>query len=178
MPVPRSSPTEATQSRGVPSAPPQAWLKRTPSSTGNIATRVLRSIENTRGSRSYPGRMPAPKWYGAPRPPHTSRPAAGRELVRPPSPTEREPAVGRPLPVDEQVAVVAEGLPVPQPDPVPRALRQRLRRHHQGVHRHHIASHPLEGGGVALGRPDDHVRGHDAARGDGSPWLQRADPGV
>ena len=78
------------------------------------------------------------------------------------SAAEREAVVGRALPVDEQVAVVAEGLAVLDADLVPDRVGQRLGRDHERVERQDAAAHPRPLGAVALER-DDHVpRGHGA----------------
>ncbi len=79
------------------------------------------------------------------------------EVVRRAPPAEGEAPVRRPLPVDDQVAGVVEGLPVAQPDLVPRGVGQRLGGDHERVERHQRPALAVERGGVALGGPDDDV---------------------
>ena len=62
------------------------------------------SSSRTRSSVSKSGRTAEPKWYGAPRP------------------AERDPAIGRALAVDDQVAGVVEGRAVVEPDRGPRLV--------------------------------------------------------
>ena len=95
----------------------------------------------------------------------------GPEVVRRPSAAEDEPAVRRALAVDDQVPVVGERRAPGQADLVPHAVRQRLGRHDQRVHGHHVASHPRERHGVALRRPDHDVGPNRAVAGDHAPGL-------
>src|SRR6266540_3300147 len=75
-----SKPTEAYQSRGTPSGPPQVWLISwsTSANAGKSSVSARASSAKTAGSRSYSGKIFEPKWYGAPRPPNASRSSAVR----------------------------------------------------------------------------------------------------
>ena len=92
-----------TQSRGMPSAPPQAWVNRVPASGREHLHQRLR------GACRRPG-LVAVEAGPDPRP----------EVVRRAAAAEHQPAVGGALAVDDQVPVVGERLALAQPDPVPR----------------------------------------------------------
>ena len=96
-------PTEAHQSRGMPSAPPHAWVTRVPAQHREQVEQRRVQRAKTRSSRSNSGRIREP------------------EVVRRAAAAEDEPVVGGALAVDDQVAVVGERLAAAQPDLRPRA---------------------------------------------------------
>ena len=150
MPVGGPSPTPACQSRGMPSGPPQAWVKSARRSAGNRSTgRARAGRAKTRGSRSNAGRIREPKWYGAPRPPND------------------EPVVGGALAVDDQVPVVGEGLRRrPSPAASQNDARQRLGGDDQRVHRRDRRAGPASSALQASVARTTRRRVHDAAVGD------------
>ena len=113
----------ACQSRGTPSGPPQRWVISARSSTGNRSTS---SRTQVRGASARPGR--------------TSGRMRGAQVVRRTAPAEREPVVGRPLAVDDQVPRVGERLRAVQADLRPDLGRQRLGGDHVGVDRGDVAA--------------------------------------
>ena len=90
----------------------------------------------------------------------------GRVVVGRPAAPERDATVPGALAVDDEVAVVREGGPVPQPDLVPDLVGERLGRGHEGVDRSEASAAARHRGGVALGGEDDVLRADGPVGGD------------
>ena len=147
-PVPRSSPTDAHQSRGMPSAPPQAWSIRAAADRREQVHQGLPELGEDPGVAVELGPDPRAEVVGR-------APAAEDQAV----------VVGA-LAVDDQVPVVGEGLAAGQPDLVPGGPGERLGGQHERVDRHHRAALAGEAGRVALGGPHHHLGAHGARGGD------------
>ena len=87
-------------------------------------------------------------------------------MVRRPAAAEDEPVVDAALAVDDQVPVLAEGLIVVQPDPVPYRGGQRLRGDDERVHRSNRAARAVQRRRPRFGRP------HDVPSGHGRPVIE------
>ena len=109
----RSSPTDADQSRVMPSGPPQAWvIVDVAQLRKQVAQGLAQHREHTRflvEVRAHPR----------------------TEVVRRTAASEGEAAVGCALAVDDHVPAVAERRPAGQADRLPHRRGERLGGHHQ-----------------------------------------------
>ena len=79
IPVPRSSPTDAAQSRAMPRQPPHWWVNsHVVQLREHLAQHACGGRRRPAASRRTTDGCATAKWYGAPRPPNASRPSAVR----------------------------------------------------------------------------------------------------
>ena len=142
----RSNRTEGNQSRGTPSTPPHRCVIAMSCSAGNSCDQAAmqRLVDAARVLvRRVDARTP---------------------VVRRTTSTERDASVGGALGVDQEPAIVVQGLAIVPADLLPEVVGDRFGRDHQGVDRDERATVLRQRCGVALQRPNDHLGADGAAR--------------